>query len=368
MSSPIRVGIAGQGRSGYNIHARCLQSLPEQFDIVAVADLLEDRRRDGREVLGAEACGDYTELLDAGGFELFVNALPSPLHVPATLEALRRGLDVVCEKPMASTVADFDAMVDAARSAGRLLAPFQNNRLQPFFETIRQVIDSGVLGTLLHARSTWGGFARRWDWQTLRANLGGTLFNTGPHAIDQGLVLFGEACQPEVFCRMDCNHRLGGDADDLVSLSLYDPHRRAPLVEILITQYLAFPEPYTWTVCGTTGTLKGGAEEVVWRYFDPQQAPPQTFWRDWSVNRQYPREELPWIEESWRLEEAQLKQAVGYTLKSLPSGPERFYGNIFDVLRNNAELLIRPEEVRRQIRILQIAHEQNPFPYRPGQG
>ncbi len=367
MTSPLRIAIAGQGRSGYNIHARCLQTLPECYDIVAVADLIEDRRRDGREELGAEAYGDYNELLAAGGFEVFVNALPSPLHVPATLEALEKGFHVVCEKPMAATVAEFDRMVAAAERAGRLLAPFQNNRLQPFFEKMREVIDSGVLGQIIHVRSIWGQFSRRWDWQTLRKNMGGTLFNTGPHAIDQALVLFGDHGEPDVFCRMDCNNQLGGDADDLLSLTLYDPQRRAPLIEILITSYWAFPEPYTYTVCGTLGTMKGGAGEVVWRYYDPHQAPQQTFWPAWSENRQYPREELPWIEKAWRLDEQQLAGAVGYTLKSLPSGPERFYRNVFDVLRHGTDLLIKPAEVRRQIRILETCHLQNPLPYRPEQ-
>lgn len=365
MTTPIRIAIAGQGRSGYKIHAHCLTALPEQFTITAAADLLAERREDARNEFSAEVYDDYTELLAAGGFEVFVNALPTPLHVPATLDALARGYHVVCEKPMAPTVAEFDRMAAAARRTGKLLLPFQNNRLQPFFDKIQEVIASGVLGKIIHVRSTWGGFRRRWDWQTLRRNMGGTLFNTGPHAIDQALVLFGEKCEPEVFCRMDCNNQLGGNADDLACLTLYDPARRAPVIEIHITQYLAYPEENLYTICGTCGTMKAGFERIVWRYYDPAEAPDQPFWENWSVDRDYPREELPWQEESWQIDEDLLDGSVGYTLRSLPSGPQRFYENVFDVLRNNAEPIITLPEVRRQIRVLQLSHEQNDFAYRP---
>ncbi len=363
---PIRVGIAGQGRSGYSIHARCLKELTGRYDIAAVADLLPERRADGREQLGAEAFGDYREMLDAGGFDLFVNALPSPLHVPGTVEAIERGFHVVCEKPMAATVDDFDRMVDAARGNDRLLAPFQNNRLQPFFDKMLEVIDSGVLGRIIHIRSVWGGFRRRWDWQTLQRNMGGTLFNTGPHAIDQALLLFGRECEPEVFCRLDCNHRLGGDADDLCSLTLYDPQRRAPTIEIHITSYLAYPREYTYTVCGTLGTMEAGASEVRWRCYDPDDAPEQEFWTEWSVDREYPREELPWTEDLWRADAEEFDRAVGYTLRSLPSGAKRFYLNVSDVLAGEADLLITTDEVRRQIAVLEQCARQNPLPTKDG--
>lgn len=76
--------------------------------------------------------------MNASGFDLFVNALPTPLHVPATIEALEAGYHVVCEKPMAGTVKDFDRMTAVASRVGRVLAPFQNNRLQPFFDRLQE--------------------------------------------------------------------------------------------------------------------------------------------------------------------------------------------------------------------------------------
>lgn len=365
MPEKIKVGIAGLGRSGWKIHAACLKNKPDRFTVAAVADEKEPYLREAREALGASVFRDYREMIAAGGFDLFVNALPTPFHGPATIEALEAGLHVVCEKPMAPGLQEFDAMAETASAAGKRLFPFQNNRLQPFFDKMQEVIASGVLGEVFHIRSTWGGFRRRWDWQTRQENFGGALYNTGPHAVDQALVLFGEDRDPEVFCRLDCHHRLGGDADDFCALTLFDPQRRAPTIDILIASHLKYPPPYLYTVSGSTGTMVANSEEVRWTYYDPEQAPEPPFWPHWSENREYPHEELDWTEKIWRIEDRDLRHSVGYTLRSLPSGPEKFYNNIHGVLIHGERPLITLAQARRQIAVIEECHRQNPLPRTP---
>lgn len=356
----IRVGIAGQGRSGYNIHANCLKNKTDKFKIVAVADQMAERRRDAKNEFGAQVYEDYTGLIRGGNFDLLVNALPTPLHVKASIAAFKAGYHVVCEKPMAKSVADFDKMTTVAKKTGLLLAPFQNNRLQPFFYKMLEIVQSGVLGKIIYIRSMWSHFCRRWDWQTFQKNCGGCLFNTGPHAIDQALMLFPFNVKPKVFCRMECHNTLGGDADDLCALTIYGAG--APTIEINISQYLAYPSKDRYTISGTLGGLTGGETELHWKYYDPKKAIKQKIWPKWSVNRQYPRESLPWEEQSWTIEAEQAKNAVGYTLKSFPSGVEGFYDNIYNVLHGKDELIITLPQVRRQIAIIEECHRQNKLP------
>ncbi len=353
----IRVGIAGQGRSGYSIHAACLRNKTDKYKITAAADQLAERRRDAEREFGARTYADYSDLIRAGGFDLFINALPSPLHVPATIMALKAGYPVVCEKPMAKSVTEFDKMTSAAKKAGLLLAPFQNNRLQPFFDKILEVVNSGVLGEIIYVRSNWSHFCRRWDWQTFQKNMGGTLFNTGPHAIDQALMLFPSGVKPRVFCRMACNNRLGGDAEDFCALTIYGPG--APTIEINISQYLAYPSEERYVISGTLGGLSGGETELRWKYYDPRKAPRQKLWKKWSVNRRYPREILPWVEKTWKFNPDEAKKSVGYTMQSFPIGPERFYNNVYNVLLGREKPLITLPQVRRQIAIHEEAHRQN---------
>lgn len=358
----IRVAIAGQGRSGYGIHAHWLKQVPNQYRIVAVADQLPERRGEAEREFGAASYSDYADMIRAGGFDLFVNALPTQLHVAGTLAALDAGCHVVAEKPLAPTVREVDRMARAAARAGRILAPFQNNRLQPFFDMLQEILRSGVLGEILSIRSIWSGFARRWDWQTLQRNFGGTLFNTGPHAVDQALALIGWDKQPEVFCRMTCRNRLGGDAEDFCTVTLYGPG--LPTVEILISQYLAYPQGDMYNIQGTLGGLSGHATELKWRYYDPRKAPRQVFWKPWSLDRRYPHEELPWVEKTWKIDDALTKRSTGYTLRSFGIGNQRFYDSVYNAIVNGGELLITVPQVRRQVAILEECHRQNPQVWR----
>ena len=336
--------------------------LPQSVGVESSSPVLRpERRRDARREFGARAYDDWSRMITEADFDLFVNALPSPLHVPATLAALRAGRHVLCEKPMAGTVRDFDRMVTAAKRHKRVLAPFQNNRHQPFFEKMQEIITSGVLGKIVNIRSSWGEFNRRWDWQTWQENLGGGLFNAGPHAIDQALALFGWSRTPKVFCRMDCNNAFGADGDDHCTVTLYDSRRRAPQIDIIISGYLAYPPAELYNVCGEFGGLTGGETELKWRYFNPSQAPVQKMW-NWSVDRRYPQEDLPWEEQTWSLKEMKQGNAVGYTLQSFQYGCTVSYDNLYHVIRNRGRLLVTPAQVRKQIAVLEECHRQNRLP------
>jgi predicted dehydrogenase len=348
----IRVGIAGQGRSGYDIHARWLREDPEKYRIVAVADTLPERRREAHEAFGCRTHKDYRDLIADGDFDLFINSLPSNLHPKGTIEALNAGLNVVCEKPVATKVKDFDRMVAAAAKARKLFAPFQNSRFYPFFTQMLKLIDSGVLGRIVHVRSSWSGFARRWDWQTRQELWGGNLNNTGPHPMDQAVMLFGEAETPKVFCRMKSEEGSLGDAEDFCLVTLYG--KKSPVVEVLISSYQAYPQGDMYTVNGTHGGLAGGPGGLRWRCFDPKKAPRQKLMKGWSDARKYCKEELPWVEETWTPPETKLD---GFNQNS-----KVFYDNVYDVLNGGGTLIVTPAQVRRQIAVIEECHRQNPLP------
>ncbi len=117
--SRIKLAILGQGRSGRDIHAANLSLLKDLYEIVAVVDPLPDRRERAAAEIGCATYADYRELLGHKDIDLVVNATPSHLHVPVTLDLLSHGFNVLVEKPMARHVADVDAMIEAAQKAGR---------------------------------------------------------------------------------------------------------------------------------------------------------------------------------------------------------------------------------------------------------
>lgn len=347
----LRVGILGQGRSGYDIHVRWLREVPEQYQVVAVADAMPERHEAAAQ-LGARAFADCRALLADPSLklDLVVNALPSVYHAKMTIEALNAGFHVVCEKPQARDVRSFDAVVAAARRNRRQYLPFQNSRFAPHFAKIRDVVDSGKLGKIVFARTNWSSFGRRWDWQSFQEYGGGNLLNTGPHPIDQAIVLFGRR-MPKVFARLACANPFG-DADNFANVVLYGPD--APTIEVVVSSLQAYPQGEQYNISGSCGGLAGGAAGLKWRYFDPSAAPAHVFEGTWSDHRKYCSETLPWVEESWAPDPNQ-----GEAFQVMSKG---FYDSTYAVLVHGAKPEIELAQVRRQIKVFEECLKQNKLP------
>jgi predicted dehydrogenase len=348
----VNVGIAGQGRSGFGIHYRWLKEDPAKYRIVAVADKKPGRTREVKQEQDCRVYDDYRKMLKDEEVELFINALPSDLHPKGTIDAFKAGKNVVCEKPLSTKVSEFDRMVQAGKDAKKLFAPFQNSRFYPYFRKVREILDSGVIGEAVYVRMSWSGFARRWDWQTRQELRGGNLNNTGPHPLDHGVILFGGR-KPKVFAKLVNGPGSYGDADDFSFVVLHG--KNAPTIEIQLNSYDAFPSPYRCEISATRGGLVASPKEIRWKFYDPKEAPKQRLLPAWSNEREYCREDLPWQEDSWTLDDSD-------GLTDFERNSRAFYDNVYDALVNKGKLVVRPAEVRRQVAVLEEAHRQNRLP------
>src|SRR5688572_18244881 len=133
MNEPIRVAVIGLGRAGWDIHAMALEKLPEKFRIVHVVDRDAARREEATQRFGCRATDNFDAVVADHDVELVIIATPNLLHAPQTIAALRAGKHVVCDKPMATSVAEADAMIAAARESGKVLTVFNNMRYWPDF-------------------------------------------------------------------------------------------------------------------------------------------------------------------------------------------------------------------------------------------
>ncbi len=350
----LRIAIIGQGRSGYSIHSAHLRDLPELYEIVAVVDPLKIRRARAVTELKCDVYEDYEPLLKRRDLDLVVNATPSHLHVPVSLALFKAGHNVLTEKPLARTVREVDQLMAAAKKARKLFAIYQQSRFAPYFEQVREVIASGVLGRIVQISIAFNGFSRRWDWQTLTSWNGGNLMNTGPHPLDQALRLLGVPTDqtPQVFCFMDRAHFLG-NAEGHVKLLLRAEKR--PLIDLEISSCCAYPL-FTYHVFGTQGGLKGGMADMEWRYFKPAEAPKQRLTTvpihkpDWTPA--YCGEELKWHTGKWQVpeEKKDLFRTLGVA----------FYRMLHKHMTEGGSLTVTPAQVRQQIAVIQEAHRQNP--------
>lgn len=354
----IRAAILGQGRSGRDIHGAHLSKDTERYRIVAVVDALEERRERAKAEYGCDTYADHRPLLERNDVDLVVNAAPSKFHVPLSLEFLQAGRHVLCDKPLASRVADVDQLIAAAEASGKQLAIFQQSRYSPAFVQLRQVIASGVLGDVVQVSLVFSGFSRRYDWQTLTAEMGGNLLNTGPHVLDQALQLFGTDVMPQVTCFMR-RATSYGDAEDHVLLIMSGEKR--PLIQIEISSCCKYPAN-TYTVYGTRGGLTGDTRHLEWQYFDPAAAPElhltTTPIQKADGTPAYCSDALEWQKQEWRAPEG---QGHWDTMSAA------LYAMLHRTLTEGAPLEITPQHVRQQIAVIEEAQRQNPQIY-PGRG
>jgi predicted dehydrogenase len=332
----IQVGIAGLGRSGWDMHVRALTTLPEMYRVTAVADAQPERRQEAHHRFGCHTTANFDELVANDDVELIVIATPSHLHATQTVMALEAGKHVMVEKPMALNLTDVEAMIAATRQTDRILTVNQNYRYQPDFRKVREVITSGKLGQIVQIRVAVHQFGRRWDWQTLTEYGGGILNNHGVHWLDMMLQLI-EDDDPEVFCHMVQTPLYAGDAESHAKVLLRP--RNGPLIDIELTHANAYGQD-TWLVMGTQGSLTGNRRQLRWKYFEPQAVPTLQLDREPTPDRSYNREQLPWIEESCDLS------------SFVTDGMEQLYRDLYGTIREERPLAITPESVQRQMAVL----------------
>ncbi|MCM8759030.1 MAG: Gfo/Idh/MocA family oxidoreductase [Candidatus Omnitrophica bacterium] len=351
----IRVAILGQGRSGRDIHAKYLMKATNKYKIIAVSDTLPERRKRAEEELGCQAYSDYREIFKRDDIDLFINALPSHLHVPVTKEILNAGFHVLCDKPLARKVKEVDMLIKAAEKSGKILAVFQQSRYSPAFQQIKKIINSGVLGRIVQISIAYNGFSRRWDWQTLQEFYGGSLLNTGPHPLDQIIDLLNSEKIPEVFCIMDRVNTYG-DAEDYVKLILRLPEK--PVVDLEISCCDAYPT-FTYHIQAKNGGLKGDLKRLEWKYYKPEEAPERKLQTTPIENPDgtpaYCGEKLKFYEEHWELSEEQ-KDMLMYMVGC-------FYNMLYDTLVYGKPLEITLQQVRQQIAVIEKCQKQNPQIY-----
>ncbi|MFP3902768.1 MAG: Gfo/Idh/MocA family protein [Armatimonadota bacterium] len=141
----VRCGIIGTGVWG-ETHLMAYTYDPG-VDLVCICDKDEELLQKRQEEYGvANAVTDYMELLERDDIDAVSVVTPDFLHKDIVLAAADAGKDVLVEKPMATTVAECEAMIKAADKAGIMLMVDFHNRFNPAFTQVKQKLDAGVLG------------------------------------------------------------------------------------------------------------------------------------------------------------------------------------------------------------------------------
>jgi predicted dehydrogenase len=191
----LRYALVGVGANVYNMHKAGLAL--DCNEVVAVCDLREEPAKREAEYWGCPYYLDYKEMIAHTEADALVVMVPHTLHAEMSIYAMRAGLHVLCEKPMAIHVAEADEMIKVAQETGKILAINFQQRLRPEVVAAKELIDEGRLGQIqqVDVKITWTRtykYYREAGWRGSWAGEGGALLmNQAPHDLDMICYLAG---------------------------------------------------------------------------------------------------------------------------------------------------------------------------------
>ncbi|HEX4308429.1 MAG TPA: Gfo/Idh/MocA family oxidoreductase [Acidobacteriaceae bacterium] len=340
MKEPIRVGVVGFGLAGRIFHTAVIQATPG-LDLACVVERSGDAAK--KEYPETHVARSVEEMLGDAGIELVVIATPSYSHFELAKQCLSAQRNVVIDKPFTLKSEEAAELIRMARERKLLLTAYQNRRWDGDFKTVRQVITGGEMGRLVSFESHFDRFRvepRRDVWRESGGPGGGTLFDLGPHVIDQALTLFGVPESIWASVRVERESAVVDDAWDIFLEYAHPPKT----VALRATLTACAPGP-RYRVHGTRGSFT-----------------------KWGVDPQ----------------EDQLKAGMGFGAPEFGEEPEAawgelkicdggnpgtrrvktergdyrgFYENVRDALLGKAELEVKPEQVWRTTRLIELTRE-----------
>ena len=150
-----RIGLIGCGKIAQVRHIPELAAHP-LAEIAGYYNPTESRARQMAGLYGGKVYDSIDEMLSDPSVDAVVVSLANSAHADVSIRALLAGKDVLCEKPMATTIEECESMVGAAGRSGRLLMIAQNQRLAPAHRKARELILQGAVGKVLTFRTTFG--------------------------------------------------------------------------------------------------------------------------------------------------------------------------------------------------------------------
>ena len=333
---PVVTALASYGLSGRVFHAPYLDAHPG-FDLRVIME--RSKNLSAERYPKAHIVRSFDELLATPGLELVVVNTPDDTHYEYARRAMEAGKNVVVEKPLVFTYAEAEELIGLARDKGVLLTTYQNRRYDGDFMTLRRIIEGGSLGRIVEFRNSMQRFRPQvaaGSWKEKAVGNIGTVYNLGPHLVDQALQLFG--MPDRLWARLD-RQRDGAAVDDYMNVTMiYDR-----LTVTLRAGYLIREEEARFAVHGTDGSfVKFGT--------DPQEERLKAgaMLESGDIGREDPafygvlndgagRRTCPTIDGDYRL----------------------YYDNIYDVLRRGADAAVSHGDMLDVIRVLEAILESN---------
>ncbi len=188
----VGVGLVGSGFVSA-LHAEAFRRVPGTSLLAVASPTAGHAESFARAHSIPRWCSDYRALLDDERIGVICIGAPNHLHRDVVVDAARAGKHVICEKPLARTLAEADEMTAACRAAGVLLLYAEELCFAPKYVRAKQLVDAGALGRLFHVAHSeqHDGPHSEWFWDIERSG-GGVLMDMGCHAVELCRWMYGK--------------------------------------------------------------------------------------------------------------------------------------------------------------------------------
>ena len=186
----LRVAVVGTGNISH-AHVQAYLKFPERCKIVALVDIVPEKaeKMKAQYDLDCDVYDAHEKILPRTDIDLVDVCTPPYVHAQISINALHSGKNVVCEKPMAASLEECDAMLKARDESGKLLSIIAQNRFRKPIRDLKAMLDSGLAGPVKHAQVDsfwWRGhcYYDLWWRGTWEKEGGGCTLNHAVHHID----------------------------------------------------------------------------------------------------------------------------------------------------------------------------------------
>lgn len=339
------LGIIGYGGMGSWHHRNIAEKVPE-ICVKGAFDIREEAMAKAVQA-GLHPYESLEAMLSDPAVDLVTVATPNDSHKPISIAALRSGKHVVCEKPVTLSARDLEDIIAVSKEAGKLFSIHQNRRWDKDYRTVKTVLDAGTIGSPYFIESKVQGSRRSLHgWRGHKLNGGGMLLDWGVHLLDQMLDLIDS---PVVSVDAHLMSIFTSEVDDNIKLFLRFENGVSALLEMATNCLIAAPRWHVtckegtmvvedWDGNGRIVQLKNDgvmqwADDIVYTSAGPTRtmAP-----RPAHTTRELP---LPDVEADWAT----------------------YYKNIAAVIAGEAELLVKPGQALRVMRVIELlfaSHEE----------
>lgn len=239
--------VVGYGGMGAGFHVKnALTS--DVVNLLGVYDIDEAKNELARS-RGIYAYSSFEEVLADERVDMITVAVPNDSHLDLVVRALEAGKNVLCEKPVALSMADLDAMISAAEKSGKIFSVHQNRRFDVDYLAIKKIVEDGKIGKPLRIESRiHGSRGIPSDWRGTKEHGGGMILDWGVHLIDQILQIVKEPIK-RVHCTV--TNYTNKEVDDGFYLTLTFASGIEAFIEVGTLNFIALPRFYMKAEKGT---------------------------------------------------------------------------------------------------------------------